>query len=247
MADDMDNPFPAAFKSMEDAARERKAELQTARRTFEFLSENMELDSTFGTRADAWAHRFVKEKPEAAAEWVFEMMLLFALCEAFYASAEGEDIMEHEWRVLNTLSAFDKRRPFGLPYHVRNFMLQQLAFFMGKEPRTAVEEREHIFRRKIINHFGTLFPDLEFICIEKPTRKGRVDIYAEAKADRRPVLMELKVSGTNPAGQLLEYALDFKDPRLIAITRKPIDKGVRVKGVEYFTYGNGRLSSEASS
>lgn len=238
-----------ALKDRLAVLNERTGEMRLdAVRSFEIVENRLCSDPSFGRLPDPWARKFVEEDPETAAVFAFELIMLLTMVDAYWTPVE-EDGQDWRGRVCRAMQTWVDRweADVVLPYHINTLLWSNLF----NTPRGAsdgaqsgIGESENQFRRKIINHFGDLFPELDFKEIEKPTRNGRIDIYAEAKTDRRPVLMELKIDGKNPTGQLLEYALDFKSPRLIAITRKPVDKAARVKGVEYFTYGNGRLSSE---
>lgn len=258
MADNMDNYSPRVInlhnENWPEAFKERLAILTDSAdemrrdtiRSFEIVEQMMRSDPSFGQLPDPWALKFVQDEPETAAIFVFELIMLLTMCDAYFTPM-SDDGRDWRGRVCGAMQMWVDRwaRDVVLPFHINTLLwgdhLRQVERHSGPVTSSA-DESENQFRRKIVNHFGNLFPELDFVCIEKPTKKGRIDIYAEAKTDRRPVLMELKIDGMNPSGQLLEYALDFKNPRLIAITRKPIDEALRVKGVEYYTYGKGRLN-----
>lgn len=65
-----------------------------------------------------------------------------------------------------------------------------------------------------------------------------------SRAPRSTVALAVLDGDTSAAIQLLRYAVEFKNPRLIAITGAPIPCHLRVAGIEYLVFANGRISGD---
>lgn len=63
---------------------------------------------------------------------------------------------------------------------------------------------------------------------------GRVDIMAECKETKRPVIIELKINGSNPTRQLLAYGTKYNNPILIGISDRKINN--KHDEIIYHTY-----------
>lgn len=222
-----------------------KAEKQAVLAAFAAFEQSLE-DKSFGVAAWDGVKQFIREKPEVAAEMIADYVALSVIMEHAYLYVEGEQgsdgIVNRMERSAKALGEFHKRRssygPLGYSYM---HLLHEWVTARIKTSENGRQQSESDMRRSILNHFGSLFPDLEFVKIEKKVSRGRVDIFARQIADKRPVLFELKATSKNPGGQLLEYALDFDNPRLIAISGRAVDITVVLPNIEYYRYENGRL------
>ena len=83
------------------------------------------------------------------------------------------------------------------------------------------KESEKEYEKRVIDNFDELFPNYNFIKNQVFVKNlGVLDILAEEKETKRPVIIELKINSNNPKRQLLAYATDFDNPILISLTKK---------------------------
>lgn len=98
-------------------------------------------------------------------------------------------------------------------------------------------QTERNYQKRIIQSFGSIFPDFEYIGKEVSVSAiGRIDILATEKETFRPVIIELKVDGKNPTQQLISYATRYSNPILIGISDCKIPVKNRDDRVKYYTY-----------
>ena len=212
----------------------------------QLLEKDLEEGSDFLEKATQRAIDWVRENPEEAGKVLVDHTMACLLTDSYFKwePNSGDEIARQ--KCIDTNSLFVRLVKFycsDLTWDIGTFIRMDVFRLVSKSKTELKEEDqqpEHLFRRTILNHFGILFPELKFLGVEKKTARGRIDIYAEDKCSKRPTLFELKVCG-NPTGQLLEYAADFDNPRLIALTRKPIKEASKLAGVEYYSYRNGKL------
>ena len=82
-------------------------------------------------------------------------------------------------------------------------------------------ETEKNYEKRVIENFENLFPNYIFVKNQVFIKNlGVLDILAEEKETKRPVIIELKRDSTNPKRQLLAYATDFENPILVSLTKK---------------------------
>lgn len=98
-------------------------------------------------------------------------------------------------------------------------------------------QQESIFKQFIISNFEKLFPYYNFKGSEVGINDGdRVDILAEEKMTKRPVIMELKVSPISAHKQLRSYNFNFNNEAIL-VNLTPVDVPAKkhVDGIIYKT------------
>ena len=97
--------------------------------------------------------------------------------------------------------------------------------------------REKALQNELLNNFNSAFPDYELIGAEVPVKGiGRIDILAEDKQTKRPIIIELKIKSKNPNKQLLAYASRYENPIIVGITEDDLPEGVKHEDVIYHTF-----------
>ena len=98
------------------------------------------------------------------------------------------------------------------------------------------EINESQMKEELLNNFTNAFPDYALIGVEVSVKGiGRIDVLAKECRCERPVIIEIKASDMNPNKQLLAYAKGYKNPILIAITKKMFPLERRLKAIAYYT------------
>lgn len=103
------------------------------------------------------------------------------------------------------------------------------------------ENREKQMQEYIIRNFELLFPDFVFVKSEHAIKTGRIDILAEDKNSKRPVIIELKAKNKNPTLQLLAYSKEFINPILIGISEQEILDTKIDNEIMYYVFSKNKL------
>ncbi|HEM6492439.1 endonuclease NucS domain-containing protein [Streptococcus suis] len=109
-----------------------------------------------------------------------------------------------------------------------------LEFIYALECEHSRENREKEMQNYICKNFKKLFPNFEFVKSEFVIKSGRIDILAEDKNSKRPVIIELKADNKNPTIQLLAYSKEFIEPILIGVTEKKISDSKMDNDITYY-------------
>lgn len=82
-------------------------------------------------------------------------------------------------------------------------------------------ETEKEYEERVIENFTKIFPNYNFVKNQFILgNKERIDIFAEEKTTKRPVIIELKINNKNPKKQLILYGSYFENPILISLTKE---------------------------
>lgn len=97
--------------------------------------------------------------------------------------------------------------------------------------------KEKQLQNNLLDNFCNAFPNYDLSGAEISVDGiGRIDILAEDKESKRPVIIELKIGSRNPNKQLLAYATKFKNPILIGITETELNPEIKNKDILYYTF-----------
>lgn len=126
--------------------------------------------------------------------------------------------------------------------YLKDMMTLESVYTLGiKEERKKTEKD---MQDEIIENFELLFPEYTFVKKEHKIKTGRIDILAEAKKDKRPVIIELKKGKGNPTKQLLAYATEFTNPILVGVTEEKLDYRTMHENIKYLVYSGTRFVNE---
>lgn len=96
-------------------------------------------------------------------------------------------------------------------------------------------ERECEYEKRVINNFSTIFPNFNYIKNQLILEGNeKIDIFAEEKITKRPVIIELKINNKNPKRQLMLYGSYFENPILISLTKEECKN--KHKDIIYIVY-----------
>lgn len=102
-----------------------------------------------------------------------------------------------------------------------------LEFIHALECENSRENRENDMQNYICQNFETLFPKFEFVKSEFVIKSGRIDILAEEKSSKRPVIIELKTDNKNPTIQLLAYSKEFINITYYVMKNKKMEEVIK--------------------
>lgn len=91
---------------------------------------------------------------------------------------------------------------------------------------------EKIYHQQIILNFEEVFPEYKYMQSEYTMEDGdRLDILAEDKKTKRPVIIEIKIGSRSAHKQLRSYSYNFDNPILVNVCYKNPNK--QAKGIRY--------------
>lgn len=162
--------------------------------------------------------------------------------ELFLWAAREQQKCNYNSQQIKRLRAFIKDKylnKFQGTIYLIDFL--DLEFIHALECENSRENREKDMQSYICQNFETLFPNFEFVKSEFVIKSGRIDILAEEKSSKRPVIIELKTDNKNPTIQLLAYSKEFINPILIGVTEKKLANSKMDDDITYYVMKNKKM------
>lgn len=162
--------------------------------------------------------------------------------ELFLWAAREKEKCNYNSQQIKRLRTFIKNRylnKFQGTIYLIDFL--DLEFIHALECENSRENREKDMQDHICQNFETLFPNFEFVKSEFVIKSGRIDILAEEKSSKRPVIIELKSDNKNPTVQLLAYSKEFINPILIGVTEKELANSKMDDVITYYVMKNKKM------
>ncbi|HGI4361159.1 TPA: endonuclease NucS domain-containing protein [Streptococcus agalactiae] len=150
--------------------------------------------------------------------------------------------LNSNFRQLKELRRFVKDRfinKFESTIYLIDFL--DLEIINAYECENNRENREKQMQEYIIRNFELLFPDFVFVKTEHAIKTGRIDILAEDKNSKRPVIIELNAKNKNPTLQLLAYSKEFINPILIGISEQEVLDTKIDNEIMYYVFSKNKL------